>query len=399
MGTVFAPPYACLTIGYLEETKLATTVLPRFFPRDDCSLILRLLLRYIDDGFAPWPRRLDLNSFITAINSLHPATIEKSTREILNNRNVQVLNFLDVLILLFETGEIQTDIFYKSTNSHDYLDYESHHPTHTKNNIVYGLAKKIVEFVSNYETEEIRLKELEVWLTACKYPKDVIKKGIHNARLQGPAPNPKNKKQTLPFVTTNYSNMSSTEIVKLSNKFIENVEDNRLKTAFGNTNVVLALKQPPNLLRQLTRAEFHSEPTDTLPPGIFTCNRPNCDICKYYLQACTSFTCSNNKEWFVRSHITCHSKNVIYWLKCRSCNGATTYSGKAGVTRERTNNHISDCRTGNTTDIFDLHVRECNPQLIEPFFELYIFVELSDKKLLDAYEKHIHSNNYDTMNR
>ena len=31
MGTKCAPPYACLTIGYLEETKLFTQELPKYF--------------------------------------------------------------------------------------------------------------------------------------------------------------------------------------------------------------------------------------------------------------------------------------------------------------------------------------------------------------------------------
>ena len=163
MGTVFAPPYACLTVGFLEETKLERTVLPRYFSPNDYTLILKLLLRYIDDGYITWPRRLNLDSFIEAINSLHPSikfTIERSMRELRNGQYAQILNFLDIIIILYESGVIETDIFYKPTNSHDYLDYRSHHPVHTKNKIVYGLAKKIVEFVSNYETEEIRMKEL-----------------------------------------------------------------------------------------------------------------------------------------------------------------------------------------------------------------------------------------------
>ena len=109
-----------------------------------------------------------------------------------------------------------------------------------KNNIVYGLAKKIVEFVSNYDTEELRMRELYNWLIACNYPKHVVRKGIHDARLQGPGPDPDKKKRTLPFVTTHTSNMTSSNIVKLSNQLIENVTDDRLQTAFENTNVVLA---------------------------------------------------------------------------------------------------------------------------------------------------------------
>ena len=31
-------------------------------------------------------------------------------------------------------GKIETDIYYKDTNSHDYLHYNSHHPEHVKNN-------------------------------------------------------------------------------------------------------------------------------------------------------------------------------------------------------------------------------------------------------------------------
>ena len=68
MGAVFAPPYACLTVGYLEETKLEMTTLPRYFCEEDCKLILYLLLRYIDDGFIPWPKRLNLQHFIDALN-------------------------------------------------------------------------------------------------------------------------------------------------------------------------------------------------------------------------------------------------------------------------------------------------------------------------------------------
>lgn len=243
------------------------------------------------------------------------------------------------------------------------------------------------------------MNELRTWLTSCKYPIRVINKGIHDARLQGPGPNPENKKRTLPFVTTHHSNISSNKIVQLSNQLLGNTVDNRLQTAFGNTQIVLALKQPPNLLRQISRAEFTSTKNEEPPPGIITCTRPNCKICSSYLQPCTSFMTSNNVEWFVRRRITCHSKNVIYFLKCLSCDEKVTYSGKTNILRKRTNTHISGCRTGRTTDIFDLHVFECNPQHNEPFFKLYVFVELSDTKFLDSYEKYIHSCNYDTMNR
>ena len=402
MGTVMAPPYACLTIGYLEETKLERTILPQYFSIEDCALILRLLLRYIDDGFIPWPRRLNRASFVEAINSLHPSirfTIEESRTETANGQSTQCLNFLDVMVILHSSGSVETDIYYKDTNSHDYLDYHSHHPTHTKNNIVFGLAKKIVEFVSNYETEEKRLKQLHDYLIACNYPPLIVKKGIHNARLQGPGPDPEKKRQTIPFVTTHNSNMKSDRTVKLSNQLLENATDDRLKSAFQNSKIVMALKQPPNLLRQLSRAAFSTTIIQRKENGIFTCSRSNCELCKSYLQPCSSFITSRNYEWFIRSHITCHSKNVIYFLKCLTCDEKTTYSGKTNNLRNRTNVHISGCRTGRTTDIFDLHVFECNSRHVEPFFKMYVFIELMNDSLLDAYERYVHENGHDTMNK
>ena len=39
MGTKFAPPCACLTIGYQEETKLFTQELPKYFFNEKCLLI------------------------------------------------------------------------------------------------------------------------------------------------------------------------------------------------------------------------------------------------------------------------------------------------------------------------------------------------------------------------
>ena len=402
MGTVFAPPYACLSIGYLEETKLERTLLPQHFSLDDVAFILFLLLRYIDDGFIPWPKRLNKDNFVNALNNLHPNikfTIEVGTYEEINGTRIQTLNFLDVKIILHESGRIETDIFYKDTNSHDYLNYLSHHPTHTKDNIVFGLAKKIVEFVSDYNKEEQRLAELHDYLIACEYPSTVVRKGIRNAQLQGPAPDPSKKRDTIPFVTTHTSNLKNDRTVKLANQLLKNTENERLKAAFGNSQVVTALKQPPNLLRHLTRAEFNSVPKEAEEHGLFTCSRSNCNLCKSYIVPCKSFTTSNNTEWTLKSRVTCHSKHVIYFLKCLSCEERTTYTGKTNNFRNRMNNHISECRSGKTTDRFDLHVHHCNKDLKEPFFKVYVFVEVMDATLLESYERYLHKCGHDTMNR
>ena len=57
-----------------------------------------------------------------------------------------------------------TDIFYKKTNTHDYLNYNSHHSNQIKCDIPFSLVKRILVFVSDERKVALRLKELRKWL-------------------------------------------------------------------------------------------------------------------------------------------------------------------------------------------------------------------------------------------
>ena len=51
MGAKCAPPYACLTLGYQEETKHFTQELLKYFSIEECELIKEVFKRYMDGGF------------------------------------------------------------------------------------------------------------------------------------------------------------------------------------------------------------------------------------------------------------------------------------------------------------------------------------------------------------
>ena len=90
------------------------------------------------------------------------------------------------------------------------------------------MAKRIIVFTSDPEKTESHLTQLKEWLLACNYPKNIIEKGIKNAKLQGPAPDPTKKKKGLPLVTTFYSN-----IVRQANLLLaDSCTNNRIKEVF-----------------------------------------------------------------------------------------------------------------------------------------------------------------------
>ena len=162
-------------------------------------------------------------------------------------------------------------------------------------------------------------------------------------------------------------------------------------------------KQPRNLNRLLTKAKFTNDnPKPDRPlPGIFrSCVDPRCQLCNQeYMQQCSSLKAANGKLSHVNSHITCNSKNVVYYLTCNKCNGNVTYVGITETPlRARTNNHISQCRLCRGSNTFDKHVFNCGPEISPPYFNVYVFMQVSAPERLLTYERHLHRNGYDTLN-
>ena len=97
-------------------------------------------------------------------------------------------------------------------------------------------------------------------------------------------------------------------------------------------------------------------------------------------------------------HITCNSKFVIYYQVCASC-GIVSNIGKTNCLRKRMNVHISSCRLGNSNDVFDNHVFACKKDNKEPYFKLWVLMEVNDIKKLLVYENYFHKRGMDTLNK
>ena len=206
-----------------------------------------------------------------------------------------------------------------------------------------------------------------------------------------------NKPEILPLVSTYCNNYSNRTTVRQANFLLRNCPDKETKKRFDNKQVILATRQPPNLLRQLTSAKFDTKPISSNEKGIYKCENNNCKICRLYLMECKSFKTSNGTTWEIPTRITCHSKKVIYYQICTSCN-VTTNIGKTNNLRLRTNGHISSCRLGNSSDKFDNHVFACNKEKEEPFFKLAVFMEVNDIDKLLVYEHYLQKCGHDTLN-
>ena len=93
--------------------------------------------RYIDDIFIVWTdRERKLREFIDYLNNTHETI--KLTYKWLEHK----IEFLDVKVLN-ESGVLETDVFIKPTDSHQYLHYSSCHPGACKRSIPFAQALQL----------------------------------------------------------------------------------------------------------------------------------------------------------------------------------------------------------------------------------------------------------------
>ena len=122
MGTKMGPNYACLFVGYIKEQIRASYT----------GFIPQLHKRYIDDVVgAAQCSRSDLEEYIDYVSNFHPALKFTSTISELE------LPFLDISLRI-SNNDIQTSVFYKETDTHNYLYYTSLYPNHCKRAVTYS---------------------------------------------------------------------------------------------------------------------------------------------------------------------------------------------------------------------------------------------------------------------
>ena len=83
------------------------------------------------------------------------------------------INFLDVTVSLIE-GVIETDLFVKPTDSHQYLQSSSCHPFHCKKGIPYSQALRLNCIGSETNSFDKRCNDLERFLVERGYSSKLV---------------------------------------------------------------------------------------------------------------------------------------------------------------------------------------------------------------------------------
>ncbi|XP_033117883.1 uncharacterized protein LOC117117624 [Anneissia japonica] len=157
MGTRMGTSFACLFMGYLEQ---------QIFNEYDGTKPL-LFKRYIDDCVGAASCSYDeLTNFINYMNSFHPAI--KFTHEI-SYTNV---TFLDIDVSI-KGSTLSTSVYYKPTDAHTYLNYESSHPPKCKDSIPYSQLVRLRRICKQDDDFKTRAKEMMSFFSNRGYPTNI----------------------------------------------------------------------------------------------------------------------------------------------------------------------------------------------------------------------------------
>ena len=337
MRTKMAPSYATLVLGFLEQSLYGRVT--DILGEEIGHYIHNNWKRFLDDCYINWPYGEEklgaLHRILNSLNDNIQLTVETSCVE---------LPFLDVMVKK-EGTRLTTDIYYKPTDSFQYLPYTSSHPRHTKNNIPYNLARRICMIIENREKRGQRLQELRYILLSKKYPANVINIGIEKALAQTPQElrvvkeNGNNDNYLLCLVTT--YNPNNPTVFQLIRKTLPMLNQSApSKSIMTRTKVIHSQRQPRNLKKMLANSYFKRSDQD---PEVKKCGVKRCGTCPY-LKEGREFTFSTRNETFrVKHSMNCTSTNLVYVITCAGC--GQNYIGETGdVLRNRVTVHKQQIR-------------------------------------------------------
>ena len=338
MGTRMGPSYSCLFMGWFEHEFLSSYD----------GVIPDLYKRYIDDIFgSALCTYADLDRFLSCLGKFHPAIA--MTYDISESD----LPVLDIKTRL-QDGCISTTVYYKPTDKHSFLRWDSHHPLKCKRSIPYSQFLRLRRLCSSEAFFKEETEKMKGFFVDRGYPLSVINEGLERAASVSRevtltnVVRPEVKK--IPLVVP-YCRQTQriSSIVKRNARIL--ASDSEIGAAFQN-NIMLSYKNFGSVGSMMIRAAL---PSDEIP-GTFPCGHRNCKTCPYVSGDCS--VVGPDASFTIKHSFDCSNRNVIYALTCLKC--GLLYIGETGDRLgKRFRDHVRDVKNKRTDRTVSVHFNNC----------------------------------------
>lgn len=294
MGKKFAPSYANIYMAKWEEGALAAWPLKPL-----------QYWRFLDDIWGVWPgTEAQFTDFAEHLNNFHKSIKIKYT---LNHSEV---NFLDIITYkdrdFGETGQLQTRVFFKETDTHALLHGSSFHPRHTFKGIIKSQLVRFHRISSQPGGFREATKTLFGTLVGRGYSRSFLRHCLRGFLAGGgEILEPRTKINIIPFVST-FSDYS----LKLNKRVKENFDKFIAQgTVLRDYKVISAYKRNKNLKDILVKSKLYQVPI----------NNPKIQAIKEF-EPKRFITNPKTKLVFkVWPSLSEHISNCVYLIYCTKC--------------------------------------------------------------------------------
>ena len=252
----------------------------------------------------------------------------------------KTVNFLDVTVSITE-GVIETDLYVKPIDSHQYLLSSSCHPFCCKKGIPYNQTLGLNRICSNNEFFDKRCNDLEKYLLERGYSEKMVRKEILPARAIPrdallEKVNNQEKQSKITF------NITYRPVFRNVRKILEELHvilasDDGHKKVFSDVPMI-DFKNNKTLKAHLVRSQLPDldEVGRSKPCG----GKRPCHLCENMKDMSTFKSKHLNEVHKINKKYNCNSKMAVYLIESEICGEQYTSSTKTKV-RSRANNYKS----------------------------------------------------------
>ena len=362
IGAKFAPSYAIVVLDDFEKDAI-----------DGFHLKPWVWWRYIDDVFFIWDHDEEsLKEFLAYLNTLHPNIKFDSPAQYSSD----TLNFLDVTVS--RVGDrLKTDLYSKATDTHQFLEFSSCHPFHTKRSIPYSQTLRLRRICSEDRDFYKRIKELKGYLKARGYDMSMVEKQVLEAMKKSREEalrddenrNNQNENRDV-FVSTYHPALSAKvfKIFKDNHSVLTSREDHR--EVFSDVPMI-SFRRTKSLQDILVRALIKTSSNET--NECRGCNgRSDCEVCGILKKGSKFSNMDGSKTFDIRKGtLHCNTEMCVYLMSCNICN--KQYVGKCKPKfRSRYNNYKTKFRK------YYQALKEGKLNTIDPIPQAHLYQHFAD---------------------
>ena len=223
-------------------------------------------------------------------NSFHP------NLKFTYDSSKEIFVFLDLKVDL-SNGHLETAMYVKPIDRHQYLHYTSSHPDHTKRSMVFSQILRISRLCSKREDFNSFCFQMKTWFRRRDYPEDLINTEMKKVKFSPPRKNANTKKSKgIPFVVTFHPLLKGLNKIIKKNMYIL-IMDNEVKGTFSSEPMV-SFRSARKLSSFLVRAKLYALKRKV---GYAKCKKNESKVCNH-VNNTTSFSSSVTEENFKINH-------------------------------------------------------------------------------------------------